>query len=140
MGLYNHCSAQAQDTMPETPAAVLPTEPDAAAPAKRKFRRRSATVAKREIKKYQKTTENLVPRGTFNRIIREIAADFKSDLRFSREALEAIQVASEEHMTRVLRRAMRNANHARRSTIQAADMHAINDDDGGDIAALTGDA
>ena len=120
--------------MLETSAAVPPV-PDPVPPTKRKYRRRSATVAKREITRYQKTTENLVPRSTFHRIIREIALDFKTELRFSGDALAAIQVASEEHLTRVLRRAMRNAHHARRSTIQIEDMHAIDDSDGCDAIA-----
>lgn len=36
-----------------------------------------------------------IPRVTFRRLVQEIAADYKSDLRFQRDAIEALQEASE---------------------------------------------
>jgi len=43
-------------------------------------RYRPGTVALREIRKYQKSTELLCRRGPFGRLIREIASHFKADL------------------------------------------------------------
>lgn len=43
---------------------------------------RLGTVAVREIRKYQKSTELLIRKLPFQKLVREIAEDFKTDLRF----------------------------------------------------------
>ena len=47
---------------------------------KRPMRYRPGTVALREIRHYQKTTELLIRKLPFNRLVREITQDFKTDL------------------------------------------------------------
>ncbi|XP_021694429.1 histone H3-like, partial [Aedes aegypti] len=42
---------------------------------------RPGTVALREIRRYQNSTELLIDKLYFQRLVREIAQDFKSDLR-----------------------------------------------------------
>lgn len=44
---------------------------------------RPGTVALREIRRYQKSTELLIRKLPFQRLVREIAQDFKSDMRSS---------------------------------------------------------
>lgn len=61
---------------------------------KRIFRYRPGTIALREIRRYQKTTELLIPRLPFQRLVREIAMDFRDDLKFQSAALGALQVCS----------------------------------------------
>jgi hypothetical protein len=56
------------------------------------FRYRPGTVALREIRRYQRSVENLIPRIPFQRLVREIAAEFKNDLMFQSAALLALQV------------------------------------------------
>lgn len=58
-------------------------------------RYRPGTVALREIRRYQKTTENLIQKLPFQRLVREIAQDFKADLRFQGAAILALQVRFE---------------------------------------------
>jgi histone H3 len=60
---------------------------------KRRHRYRPGTVALREIRKYQKNTDNLIKKLPFQRLVKEIAADVKTDLRFQAVALEALQVS-----------------------------------------------
>jgi histone H3 len=55
-------------------------------------RYRPGTVALREIRRYQKSTENLIKKAPFQRLVREIAQDFKADLRFQGGAVLALQV------------------------------------------------
>jgi len=55
-------------------------------------RYRPGTVALREIRKYQKSTELLIRKLPFQRLVREIAQDFKTDLRFQSSAVLALQV------------------------------------------------
>ncbi|GCC19743.1 hypothetical protein chiPu_0018506 [Chiloscyllium punctatum] len=50
------------------------------------------TVALREIRRYQKSTELLIRKLPFQRLVREIAQDFKTDLRFQSAAIGALQV------------------------------------------------
>jgi|TARA_B110000285_G_C14708408_1_gene416655 histone H3 len=42
---------------------------------KRKFRVKAGTNALREIKRYQKSMTNLLPRASFQRVVREIAGE-----------------------------------------------------------------
>uniref|UniRef100_A0A6N2KAY2 Core Histone H2A/H2B/H3 domain-containing protein n=1 Tax=Salix viminalis TaxID=40686 RepID=A0A6N2KAY2_SALVM len=56
------------------------------------------TVALREIRKYQKSTELLIRRLPFQRLVREIAQDFKTDLRFQSSAVAALQEAAEAYL------------------------------------------
>ena len=73
-----------------------------AAGIKKPHRYRPGTVALREIRKYQKTTELLIRKLPFQRLVREIAQDFKTDLRFQSTAILALQEASEVCKTRTL--------------------------------------
>jgi histone H3 len=52
-------------------------------------------VALREIRKYQKSTELLLRKAAFIRLVREIAQDHKPDYRFTAEALKAMQEEAE---------------------------------------------
>ena len=48
------------------------------------------TVALREIRRFQKSTELLIRKLPFQRLVREIAQEFKSDLRFQSQAVLAL--------------------------------------------------
>jgi len=61
-------------------------------PENEKHRYRPGQQALREIRCYQKSTELLLPRLPFQRLVREIALDFKTELRFQVAALGALQV------------------------------------------------
>ena len=80
------------------------------------------TVAIREIKKYQKSIKLVVPRASFARTVRVIAHKFDNELRFQASALEALQEATEMHLTALFEDCQLLAVHANRVTIQAKDM------------------
>ena len=65
---------------------------------KKPHRYRPGTVALREIRRYQKSTELLIRKLPFQRLVREIAQDFKTDLRFQSTAVMALQEASEAYL------------------------------------------
>ena len=50
------------------------------------------------ILRYQKSTELLIRKLPFQRLVREIAQDFKTDLRFQSSAVMALQEASEAYL------------------------------------------
>ncbi len=59
---------------------------------KKTKRFRAGTVALKEICKYQKSTGFLLKKVPFRRLVREIGQDFKTDLRWTDNALNALQV------------------------------------------------
>ena len=61
-------------------------------------RYRPGTVALREIRPYQKSTHFLIRKLPFQRLVREIAQDFKTDLKFQSAAIRTLQEASEAYL------------------------------------------
>lgn len=55
-------------------------------------------MALREIRRYQKSTELLIRKIPFQRLVREIARDFKTDVRFQSSAIGALQEAVEAYL------------------------------------------
>jgi histone H3 len=89
---------------------------------KKPHRFKPGTVALREIRKYQKSTELLVRKLPFQRLVREIAQEFKTDLRFQSSAVLALQEASEAYMVGLFEDTNLCAIHAKRVTIMPKDM------------------
>lgn len=83
---------------------------------------RPGTVALREIRKYQKSTDLLVRKLPFQRVVREIAADFKTDLRFAGSGMLALQETSEPFLVGVFEDANLVAINSKRVTIMAKDI------------------
>ena len=94
----------------------------AAGGVKKPHRFRPGTVALREIRKYQKGTELLIRKLPFQRLVREVAMDFKTDLRFQSHAIMALQEASEAYLTSLFEDSNLCAIHAKRVTIMPKDM------------------
>ncbi|XP_059930793.1 uncharacterized protein LOC132474238 [Gadus macrocephalus] len=82
---------------------------------KKPHRYRPGTVALREIRRYQKSTELLIRKLPFQRLVREIAQDFKTDLRFQSSAVMALQEASEAYLVGLFEDTNLCAIHAKRS-------------------------
>ena len=89
---------------------------------KKPHRYRPDTVALREIRRYQKSTELLVRKLPFQRLVREIAQDFKTDLRFQGSAVLALQEAAEAYLVGLFEDTNLCAIHAKRVTIMPKDM------------------
>ncbi|KAL7954706.1 histone-fold-containing protein [Trichoderma compactum] len=75
--------------LPVSVAAPAPITTTAANPG---------TVALREIRRYQKSTELLIRKLSSQRPIREIVQDFKSDFRFQCSAISALQESVESYL------------------------------------------
>lgn len=85
----------------------------------------SGTVALREIRRYQKSTELLIRKLPFQRLVREIAQDFKSDLRFQSSAIGALQESVEAYLVSLFEDTNLCAIHAKRVTIRKALLQAL---------------
>ncbi|CAM6127456.1 unnamed protein product [Calypogeia fissa] len=115
------------------------------APLKRLYRYKPGTVALREIRKYQKGTDLLIreeatdravrqfcllirrkgkarSKHPFQRLVRELAQEFKADLRFQSHAVLALQEAAETYLVAIFEDTNLCAIHAKRVTIMPKDM------------------
>ena len=88
----------------------------------RKFRYRPGTVALRQIRKYQKSTDLLIRKLPFQRLVREVAQAHKVDLKFTGSALLALQEATEAYMVGLYEDSNLCAIHARRVTMMPRDL------------------
>ena len=110
-----------KSTGAKAPRKQLATASAEGAPKKsRRFR--PGTVAVREIRRYQKSTELLLKKAPFQRLVRELAQDFKTDLRFQSSAVMALQEASEAFLVGLFEDTNLCAIHAKRVTIMPKDM------------------
>ncbi|KAF8335073.1 histone-fold-containing protein [Cantharellus anzutake] len=103
----------------------LPEQPESGA-QKRRFR--PGTVALREIRKYQRSTDLLIQKLPFSRLVREVALEMSTDysegalLRWQSSALLALQEATEAYLVHLFEDANLCAIHAKRVTIMQRDM------------------
>ena len=111
--------------------------------AKRRFK--PGTVALREIKKYQRSTDMLLPHAPFQRLVRHICSGIDGDLRFQSQALLALQESSEAYLTSLFEDANLCSLHANRVTVMKKDMDLArrirgeNNHDFRDLQPKTGD-
>ena len=89
---------------------------------KKKRRNRAGTVVLREVRKYQKSVDLLLPRASFQRLVRSIATDLNAELRFQSHALQALQEATEAYIVGVFEDTNLCAIHAKRVTIMPKDI------------------
>ena len=74
------------------------------------------------VHRYQKSTELLIRKLPFQRLVREIAQVSRPDLRFQSAAVMALQEASEAYLVRLFEDTNLCAIHAKRVTIMPKDM------------------
>lgn len=80
------------------------------------------TVALREIRRYQKSTDLLIRKRPFQRLVREIAQDFKTDIYFQSTSMLCLQEAAEAFLVGLFEDTNLCAIHAKRVTIMPRDM------------------
>lgn len=93
--------------------------------AHRSIRLRPGTRALREIRRYQKSWELLIPKLPFARVVREVADNFalqQDYLRWQTDALIALQEATEAYLIHLFEDANLCAIHAKRVTIMPRDI------------------
>lgn len=90
-------------------------------PKTRRFR--PGVVALREIRHYQKNTDLLIKKFPFQRLVKEIAHNIRSDIRFQSQAIGALQESAEAYLVTLFADANVCAIHAKRKTITPSDMN-----------------
>ncbi|KAH7710228.1 histone H3.3 [Aphelenchoides avenae] len=100
---------------------------------KKPHRYRPGTVALREIRKYQNTTDNIIRKLPFQRLVRQVAQEIQDDksrasgrvtdeLRFQSAAIGALQDAAEAYLVNLFEDTNLCAIHAKRVTIMPKDL------------------
>ncbi|XP_068953516.1 histone H3.3A-like [Petaurus breviceps papuanus] len=89
---------------------------------KKHHRYRPGNVALHEIRRYQKYTELLIRKLPFQLLVREIAQDSKTDLRFQSAAIGALQEASEAYLDGLFEDTSLCAIHAKHVTSMPKDI------------------
>lgn len=92
-------------------------------------RHKNGVQALKEIRKLQGSTHTLIPKLPFSRVVREVmmnrAGYSNQDMRITREALMALQEASEMYLVNFFEDSLRLCIHAKRVTLMPRDMQLI---------------
>lgn len=80
------------------------------------------TVALRQIRKFQRGSELLIGKLPHQRLVREIAQEYKSDVRFQATAIMCLQDACEDYLVRRMRKGLMLALHRGRQTLLCKDV------------------
>jgi histone H3 len=118
--------ARSKDTARKAPkVASIGKKKTAAKSGVKTTKRRwhAGTVALRQIKSFQKSTSLLLRKAPFQRLVRELAGNYKDGLRFASSAVLALQEATESYIVSVLSDTNLAAIHAKRVTIMPRDLH-----------------
>ena len=86
---------------------------------------RPGTRALMEIRQYQKSVEFLTRKFPFQRLVQEIAQEFNTDLRFTSDAIFALQEASEVYLVNLMEDGNLCTIHRGRITISPKDFNLV---------------
>ncbi|KIX93647.1 histone H3-like centromeric protein cnp1 [Fonsecaea multimorphosa CBS 102226] len=105
----------------------LRAQPGDPVPVRRPRRYKPGTLALREIRRYQQSTDLLILKLPFARLVREIAMSVlpyhaAQDLRWQSQAIQALQEASEAFLVHLFEDTNLCAIHAKRVTIMQKDI------------------
>lgn len=89
---------------------------------KKPHRYKPGTAALRDIRRYQKSTDLLIRKLPFQRLVREVMQEYRTNLRIQGSALLALQEASEAYLVSLFENSQLCAIHAGRVGVQPKDM------------------
>ncbi|KAG8127566.1 hypothetical protein E2320_014476 [Naja naja] len=116
-------SPRRRQTPPRRPGLRQPTQQAEAGPRRRR-RYRPGQRALQEIRKYQKSTDLLIAKLPFARVVREICLEYTRgvDMMWQSMALLALQEAAEAFLVHLLEDAYLCTIHAKRVTLHPRDI------------------
>lgn len=114
-------STQVQ-SKPAAPAALAPPSEVVPVAPRKKIHFHPGTVALREIRREQKSTQTMLQRTPFIRMVRRITAKYGETMKFSRSAMCALQEMTEDYIVSRLRNAHNLAIYTNRKSLKANDL------------------
>jgi histone H3 len=82
----------------KNPSFAIAAKVEPVHPARKPHRYRSGTKALMTIRKLSKTTQLLIPKSVFGRLVKEIGMKYKSEIRWKRSAIEALHSMAEAYL------------------------------------------
>lgn len=92
---------------------------------KKPHRFRPGTVALREIRRYQKTTDSLTQFAPFERYVRTNCKKYTEHLQFAGGSLQFLHEVMEHNLVDLLTKTQHEALHANRTSINPKDIHMV---------------
>ena len=92
---------------------------------RRPHRFRPGTVALREIRRFQKSTNQLIRKQPFLRLVRELSQQYQDNVRFQKKSLVILQDWLEGHLVNIFEHANLAAVHGKRVTVMPKDLHLV---------------
>jgi histone H3/H4 len=92
---------------------------------KKPHRYRAGTRALMNIRKQQKSTEHMIRAAPFERVVRGIVKDFKTDVRFEGSAIEDLREATEAYLVELFELANISAIHRQAVTVNPKDIQLV---------------
>ena len=92
---------------------------------KKPHRYRPGTVALREIRRYQKSTDLLIRLAPMGRVVRQCLAGIASEMRMNKTALKLLHYCTESKMVTLMEDSLALANHAKRITVKGKDISLV---------------
>ncbi|KAI7214924.1 hypothetical protein KC333_g5735 [Hortaea werneckii] len=89
---------------------------------RRKHQYKLGTVALKESRRHQKSTDNAIPNRAFQRLVDEVAVGLKKEIRFQASAMDTLQEAAEAYMVHIFESTKLAARNAKRDKIKKEDM------------------
>ncbi len=111
--------------MPRSGLAAMPSVVGVEKPKTKKMKRRKpGMVALREIRRFQRSTDMLIPKAPFQRLVKEVARRVSGggDYRMQSAAVMALQEAAEAYLVGLMEDSNMCAIHAKRVTVMPVDM------------------
>ena len=105
--------------------AAIMSAPAGGVVPRKPHRYRPGTVALRQIRHYQNSTELLMQKTPFARWVRELLSDMVSDVRVRGATFECLQTAVEEYLVHLFEHTQLAALHGRRVTLKVKDLQLV---------------
>ncbi|KAJ1525140.1 hypothetical protein ONE63_009976 [Megalurothrips usitatus] len=94
--------------------------------SRRTRRFKNGAKALKEIRSLQRTTDHLIPKASFCRVVREILINFSHvQQQIQSSALEALQEAAEMYLVQFFEDSMLCCLHSKRVTLMPQDCHLV---------------
>ncbi|KAL9932567.1 hypothetical protein V8E36_008684 [Tilletia maclaganii] len=123
---------------PSSPSKQRPSTSTFSGPATCQQRARPGEAVLRDIRRYQRSTEHLLPSLAFQRLVREITQGFTppdarkysermwyEGYRYTSKAMEALQDGAEQYIVEILQDCNLAAQHAGQVTIMPVDIKLV---------------
>uniref|UniRef100_T1J8B6 Core Histone H2A/H2B/H3 domain-containing protein n=1 Tax=Strigamia maritima TaxID=126957 RepID=T1J8B6_STRMM len=122
----NAAPGEAERAPPGQRGRPRPADTDDDPPPRARKRYRPGVKAAKEIQKFQNSTDLLIRKLPFSRLVREVCSDLSVfTFRWEARALEALQEASEAYLVDILEHANLCVNHAKRVTLYPRDIRLV---------------